>query len=342
VVERVGRTTPHARATADLRRVFAALAMAAAAQAATVLIRVTFLGTAASRPTVTRNVAALAIAREGELLLFDCGEGTQRQMMRYATGFALHDIFFTHMHADHFLGVIGLLRTMGLQGRAEPMRLWAPEGGGSILNEAVHLGVERVPFEIQIRELAPDERVVRDGYDIMPYRSSHGIRALGFALVEHERLGRFNLERARELGVPEGPLFGKLHRGQPIEVDGRTIRPEDVVGPSRAGRRIVYSGDTRPCRATLEYAQDADLLIHDATFADDEAQRAKETGHSTAREAADIARRSRVLRLALTHLSSRYAEDPRAIEREAREIFPRAFVAYDGLTLEIPFRDAEP
>jgi ribonuclease Z len=306
------------------------------------MIRVTFLGTAASRPTVTRNVSALALAREGELLLFDCGEGTQRQMMRYGTGFSLHDIFFTHMHADHFLGVIGLLRTMGLQGRAEPMRLWAPEGGREILHEAVHLGVERVPFEIEIREVEVDERIPRSGYEIVAFRSSHGIRALGFALVEQQRLGRFNLERARELGVPEGPLFGKLHRGETIQVDGRTIEPADVVGPPRPGRRIVYTGDTRPCRSTLEQAQEADLLIHDATFADDEQDRARETGHSTAREAADIARRARAMRLALTHLSSRYAEDPRTLEREAREVFPRAFVAYDGLTLEIPFRDTEP
>jgi ribonuclease Z len=305
-------------------------------------MRVTFLGTAASRPTVGRNVSALALARAGELFLFDCGEGTQRQMMRFGTGFALHDIFITHMHADHFLGVIGLLRTMGLQGREEPMRLWAPEGGGAILDEAVHLGVERVPFEIQIHEVAAEQRIARDGYDIVAFKSHHGIRSLGFALVEHERLGRFHLERARELGIPEGPLFGKLHRGQSIEVDGRVIQPADVVGPPRAGRRIVYSGDTRPCRATIEHARTADLLIHDATFGDEEIERARETGHSTAREAAQVAQRAGVLRLALTHLSSRYADDPRGLEREAREVFPHAFVAYDGLQIDIPFRDDAP
>jgi ribonuclease Z len=306
------------------------------------MIRLTFLGTAAARPTVGRNVSSLAVQREGDLFLFDCGEGTQRQMMRFGTGFALHDIFITHMHADHFLGVIGLLRTMGLQGREEPMRLWAPEGGGAILDEAVHLGVERVPFEIQIHEVAAEQRIARDGYDIVAFKSHHGIRSLGFALVEHERLGRFHLERARELGIPEGPLFGKLHRGQSIEVDGRVIQPADVVGPPRAGRRIVYSGDTRPCRATIEHARTADLLIHDATFGDEEIERARETGHSTAREAAQVAQRAGVLRLALTHLSSRYADDPRGLEREAREVFPHAFVAYDGLQIDIPFRDDAP
>lgn len=305
------------------------------------MIRVIFLGTAASRPTVGRNVTSLLIAREGELLMFDCGEGTQRQMMRFATGFTIDDVFFTHMHADHFLGIIGLLRTMGLQGRTEPMRLWGPVGAREILHEAVHLGVERVPFEIQINELEHDTVLRRDGYDIVPYRTTHGIRSLGFALIEHERLGRFDVARARELGVPEGPLFGKLHRGDAVEFDGRRVEPTEVVGAPRPGRRIVYTGDSRPCKRTVELALDADLLIHDATFGEEESERAAQTGHSTAREAAEVARRARALRLALTHISSRYADDPRALEREARHVFKQAFVAQDGMQIEVPFRDAE-
>jgi ribonuclease Z len=305
------------------------------------MIRVTFLGTAASRPTVGRNVSALMIQREGDLLLFDCGEGTQRQMMRYATGFAVHDIFFTHLHADHFLGVTGLLRTMALQGREEPMRLWAPQGGSAILHQAVNLGMERVPFAVDIIELSADERVQRSDYDIVAYRSKHGRNSLGFALVEAERLGRFNPERARELGVPEGPLFGKLHRGEAIEVDGRTITPADIVGPPRPGRRVIYTGDTRPCRETQQIARNADLLIHDATFSNDEALRAKETDHSTAREAANVAKRASVLRLALTHISARYADDARPLEREARDVFSNSIVAHDGLVIEVPHRDAE-
>lgn len=304
------------------------------------MVRVTFLGTAASRPTVGRNVSSILIAREGELLMFDCGEGTQRQMMRYATGFTVNDIFFTHMHADHFLGVIGLLRTMGLQGREEPMYLYGPVGSQEILHEAVHLGVERVPFEIVIKELEADEAVERNGYDIVAYKTQHGIRSLGFAMVEHERLGRFNLDRARELGVPEGPMFGKLHRGESVEVDGRTITPGDVVGPSRPGRRVVYTGDTRPSKHTVDIAREADLLIHDTTFGEEEAERAQQTDHSTAREAADVARQANVVKLALTHISSRYAEDPRALEREARHVFKNCFVAQDGMVVEVPFKDA--
>lgn len=305
------------------------------------MIRVTFLGTAASRPTVNRNVSAVLLNRRGDLILFDCGEGTQRQMMRFQTGFSIGDIFFTHMHADHYLGVIGLLRTMGLQSREEPIRLWAPRGGRKILHDAVHLGVERVPFEIEIHELEPDEEVERDGYAVVAYRTKHGTRSLGYALVEEARLGRFDIERARKLGVPEGPLFGQLHRGEAVEVDGRTIQPSDVVGPARKGRRVVYTGDTRPCRGTVQAAAGADLLIHDATFGEDEADRARKTFHSTAREAALTAREAGVERLALTHLSSRYADDARTLEQEARAVFPPSIVAYDGLVIEVAYPDEE-
>lgn len=305
------------------------------------MIRVTFLGTAASRPTVGRNVSGLLVQREGELFLFDCGEGTQRQMMKYATGFSVHDIFITHMHADHFLGIIGLLRTMGLQGREEVMKLYAPTGTGSILHEAVHLGVERVPFPIEITELDAGDRIERGEYEIVAYATQHGTRALGYALVERERLGRFNIEKARAFGIPEGPLFGKLHRGESVEVDGRTITASDVVGQPRPGRRFVYTGDTRPCRETIEIARNADLLIHDATFGEEESDRARQTGHSTAREAADVAKRAGVSKLALTHISARYADDPRLLEREARELFAQTIVAHDGLVLEIPYRDEE-
>jgi ribonuclease Z len=303
------------------------------------MIRVTFLGTAASRPTVGRNVSAVMVQRGADSLLFDCGEGTQRQMMRFGTGFAVHDVFFTHLHADHFLGITGLLRTMGLQGREEMMRLWAPEGGAGIVHDAVNLGMERLPFPVDIVELRPGEEVARDGYRVIAYHTQHGPRSLGYALVEPERLGRFNPDLARELGVPEGPLFGRLHRGQDVEVDGRTIRAADLVGPSRPGRRVVYTGDTRPCPETLEIARDADLLIHEATFTHDEAARARDTQHSTARQAAELAQKANVLRLALTHISARYAEDSRELGREARDVFPNASVAFDGLIIDVPYRD---
>jgi ribonuclease Z len=305
------------------------------------VIRVVFLGTAASRPTIRRNVSSLLIHRLGEALMFDCGEGTQRQMMRFGTGFGVSDIFFTHMHADHLLGLPGLLRTMGLQGREEPMRLHCARGEARIVNEAVHLGVERLPFEVTIRELAPGDHVARDGYDVLPFPTRHGRHSLGYALVEHLRLGRFDADRARAMGVPEGPLFGKLHRGESVEVDGRVVSPDLVVGPARPGRTVVYTGDTRPVRATVERAAGADLLIHEATFARADAARARETRHSTAREAGRVARDAGVRRLVLTHLSPRYDLEPEILQREARAVFPATDVASDGMVIEVPFSDAE-
>jgi len=305
------------------------------------MIRVTFLGTAAARPTVGRNVSAISLQREGELMLFDCGEGTQRQMMRFQTGFAVGSIFVTHLHADHFLGVIGLLRTMSLQGRTDLLVLYAPRGGRRILSAAVNLGVERVGFPVDIRELAPGERVTRDEYDVVAFPVAHGPAAVGYALVEHPRLGRFDPERARELGVPEGPLFGRLHRGEPVTVGGRTVDPSEVVGPPRRGRRVVYTGDTAPSDSVVEAAREADLLIHDCTFGQEDAERARETGHATAAEAAAVARRAGARRLVLTHVSARYADSPAVLEREAAEVFPGARVAWDGMTVEIPYPDED-
>ena len=306
------------------------------------MIRVTFLGTSAACPTVRRNVSAIAVQREGELMLFDCGEGTQRQMMRYGTGFSIWAVFITHMHADHFVGVTGMLRTMALQGRSEPLLLTCPVSGRPVLQDAVHLGFDRLSFPVEIRELRPGDCVSRNGYEVRAFRVNHGMPALGYALREDDRRGRFDVERARALGVPEGPAFGRLHRGEPAEVDGRLIRPEEVVGPSRPGRTVVYTGDTRPVPSTVRAAAGAELLIHECTFSGDEAERARATFHSTATGAARVALEAGVARLALTHVSARYSENPARLEREARQVFPSAVVARDGLTLEVPYRDDDP
>jgi ribonuclease Z len=301
-----------------------------------------FLGTSASRPTVERNVSSVVIIREGETLMFDCGEGTQRQMMRYGVSFALADIFFTHMHADHMLGVTGLLRTLALQGRTEPMNLYGPVGSEKLLWRAITLGSEKQHFEIKVFELAPDTALKRQGYSIMPFQVEHGDRsAIGYHLVEETRLGRFNPEKAREIGVPEGPLWGKIHKGETVQLpDGRTVEPSELVGPSRPGRRIVLTGDSRPSEATVNAAMQADVLVHEATFATEEAPRALETSHSTAREAAEVAAKAGVKRLVLTHVSARYSRDTSDLEREAREIFPATIIARDGLELDIPFESS--
>jgi ribonuclease Z len=298
-----------------------------------------FLGTSASRPTVERNVSSLAVVREGETLLFDCGEGTQRQMMRYGVSFALYDIFFTHFHADHVLGVIGLMRTMALQGRVEPLRLWGPKGASKALRRAEAFGMDRLTFPVEITELTSDTSLRRNEYAIVPFAADHGgAPALGYALVEDDRKGRFNPDRARELGIPEGPLWGQIHRGLPVTLpDGRTVQSSELVGPRRHGRRIAITGDTRPCEATVEAARGADILVHEATFAEEEAQRAIDTGHSTAREAAEVASRAGARRLVLTHLSARYSHDSRDLEREARAVFPEVAIARDGMEVEIGF-----
>ena len=305
------------------------------------MIRITFLGTAASRPTVGRNVSAVAVQREGDHMLFDCGEGTQRQMMRFGTGFGIRSIFVTHLHADHFLGIIGLLRTMGLQGREEPLHLYGPGGAGSVLETATGLGVDRIHFPVHIHELTDGDRVGYGEYEVMAFQVEHGSPALGYALLEKPRLGRFDAEKARSLGVPEGPLFGRLHRGERVEVNGRVILPEDVVGPPRPGRRGVYTGDTRPAPSTVRVAQGADLLIHEATFSAEEAQRARETFHSTARDAAILAREAKVQRLVLTHISARYADNPGPLLEEARAVFPGSAVARDGMILELGYPQPE-
>ncbi len=303
-----------------------------------------FLGTAASRPTVERNVVSLAVVREGETFLFDCGEGTQRQMMRYGISFNVGDVFFTHFHADHFLGIIGLMQTMGLQGRTEPLRLWGPRGAERMLRRVEGLGAERLGFPVEVAELEPGESVRRKGYAVKAFPVQHrGATAVGWALVEEDRLGRFDPERAAAMGIPEGPMRGQLHRGQPVTLpDGRVVQPAELVGPPRPGRTIVYTGDTRPCQATIEAARGADLLVHESTFAEEEADRARETGHSTAREAATVAAAAGVRRLLLTHLSARYSRDASDLDREAKRVFPATTVAKDGMEVEVGFREELP
>jgi len=276
--------------------------------------------------------------------MFDCGEGTQRQMMRYGTSFSLRDIFFTHMHADHMLGVIGLFRTLALQGREESMTLWGPPGSESLLRRAIQIGSEKESFPMEYREITPDTPVKRKDYSIVPFPVDHGVGrvALGYAIVEETRLGRFNPDLAREMGIPEGPMWGLLHRGQSVTLaDGTVIDPASLVGPTRPGRRVVLTGDARPSEASIEAARDADLLVHEATFGDEEMQRAAETGHSTAREAATVAAQANVKQLALTHLSARYSMSTADLLREAKEVFENTVVARDGMEIDVPFSDAE-
>jgi ribonuclease Z len=312
------------------------------------VLSLTFLGTSAARPTIERSVSAIALQREGETLLFDCGEGTQRQMMKYGVGFTLRDVFFTHFHSDHLLGITGLARTFGLQGRTDPLCLWGPRGAARVLNQALELGVERTPYPIEIHEIAAGDRLARTGYDLEVVPADHGGAAVSYVLREHQRLGRFDPEKARALGIPEGPLWGRIHKGETVEwevaVEGgppvrRSAGPPDLVGPARPGRVVALSGDTRPTASLVEAAAGADLLVHEATFTEEERDRALETRHSTAREAAQVALAAGVRRLVLTHLSARFSTAWQELLDEACAVFPATVVAKDGMVVEVPFLD---
>lgn len=303
------------------------------------MMQATFLGTSAALPTTERNVSALMVQREGELFLFDCGEGTQRQMMRYGAGFTFEDIFFSHYHADHTLGLPGLLRSLGMMARTAPLRLHGPRGAHKHLGALVALGMERVKFPVEIFEIRPGDVIPRDEFAIEVGEASHKGDCVAYAVVEKDRLGRFDPDRARELGIPEGPQWGRIHRGEPVTLaDGRVVQAAELVGPARPGRRLVYSGDTAPTDAMLHLASGADLLIHEATFGEDERDRARETFHSTAREAATVAFEAGVRRLVLTHLSARYSREAPELLAEARAVFPDTMIARDGMVVEVPFR----
>lgn len=299
---------------------------------------VVFLGTSGSMPTAKRAPTAILVRRGGDKLLFDCAEGTQRQLLRSAVGLVdLREIFLTHYHADHYLGLPGMLKTFSLRGREMPLALYGPPG----LNE-IWASLRRIfgklSYRVELRELRPGDVVERDDFRLEPFAVAHSVSAIGYALVEEERPGRFDVVAADALGVPVGPERRLLQLGQAVVVpEGRTVRPEDVLGTARPGRKLVISSDTAPSATVLEAAAGADLLIHEATFAEEEKERARETAHSTALEAAQLARAAEVRFLALTHLSSRYFGPELA--REARAVFPSTVVPRDFDTIEVPFSD---
>ena len=299
---------------------------------------VVFLGTAGSMPTARRAPSATLVRRGGERLLFDCGEGTQRQLLRSDVGLVdLYEIFLTHFHADHFLGLPGLLKTFALRGRELPLTVYGPRGLGELVGTLRPI-YGRLTYEVVPVELAAGATLPRDGYELRTFPVRHGREALGYALVEDERPGRFDVATADALGVPFGPERGALQGGTAVTLaDGRVVTPEAVLGESRPGRRLVLTGDTAPSDEVVEAALGADLLVHEATFCEDEAERAQETQHSTALEAARVARDAGVLLLALTHLSSRYGGGD--VEREARTVFPETVVPRDFDLIEIPFRE---
>jgi ribonuclease Z len=295
-----------------------------------------FLGTSGSVPTSRRGPAATLIRRGGERILVDCGEGTQRQLLRSKVGLPeLAEVFVTHYHADHYLGLPGMLKTFALRGRELPLTVYGPPGLGELF-QALGRIFGKLTYPLRLQELRPGDVLDRGDYRLVVFRVHHGMSSNGYALVESPRPGRFDEKQALRLGVEKGPLFGALQHGEPVTTAaGVTVTPDQVLGPARPGRKLVLTGDTRPARSVLDIAQDAQVLVHDATFGDEERDRAEETGHATAMQAAELARAARVSVLVLTHLSNRYFGPE--IAREARTVFPHTIVPKDFDIIDVPF-----
>jgi ribonuclease Z len=297
-----------------------------------------FLGTAGSMPTAQRAPAALLVRRGGDRLLFDCAEGTQRQLLQSSVGLVeLGEIFVTHFHADHILGLPGLFKTFSLRGRERPLEVHGPRGLVDLLGSLKRV-VGKLSYEVRVIELEPGDVLERDGYRLAAFEVSHGVPAVGWSLIEATRPGRFDVESADALGVPSGPARGALQRGEPVTLpDGSVVSADQVLGPPRPGRKIVITGDTAPSETVVEAAWGAEVLVTEATFSEEELERARETMHQTAAQAAGIAQRANIGLLALTHLSNRYFGPE--IAREAREIFPDTVVPKDFDVVEVPFAE---
>jgi len=297
---------------------------------------VVFLGTSGSIPTVERSPPALAVRLPGELLLFDFGEGAQRQMIKAGLGFPSKlKIFITHLHGDHVLGLPGLIYTLSLLRRREPLHIYGPPGLSDFLScVGETIGLEP-PFELKVLEVGEGKVLEERGYVVEARWVEHTIPTLAYALVGKPRPGRFYPERARALGVPEGPLWKALQMGKAVRTpDGRLVRPEDVLGPPRRGLKVVYSGDTAFSEALVELAKGADLLIHECTFDDGQAEKARERLHSTPSVASEVARRAGVGKLVLTHISARY-KDPGILVQQAKAKFEEVLVAEDLMKIEL-------
>ena len=297
---------------------------------------VVFLGTSGSTPTAQRAPAATLVRRGGDRLLFDCAEGTQRQLLRCDVGLLeLREIFLTHYHADHYLGLPGMLKTYSLRGRELPLTIYGPRGLRELVGTLKRV-FGRLTYPLELTELDAGETLGREDYALQTFAVNHGVSAVGYRLVEDVRPGRFDVEVANSLGVPDGPERGLLQRGMPVTLaDGTVVTPDQVLGPARSGRTLVLTGDTAPADSVVEAAQGADVLVHEATFLADEHERAHETLHSTAGDAAQVAREAGVRLLALTHLSTRYFGHE--VVQEAREVFADTVVPRDFDVVDIPF-----
>lgn len=298
-------------------------------------MKLVFLGTSGAYPSPQRNVTSTALKYKGEVLLFDCGEGTQRQLMCSSLSFMeTKKIFITHFHGDHFLGIPGLIQSMKLNDREDPLEIYGPKGMTDLTTILMKLGYFNPSFEVNIQDIEPGAEMRFDDYTVKTVEADHGIPALAYCFQEKNKPGRFDKPKALELGVPEGPLFSRIQKGHSVEVDGRTIRPEQILGPPRRGKKIVFSGDTRPSYEIMDMAQDADVLVHEATLDRSMSDKAIEFGHSSVDRAAEVAKKAKVDKLFLNHISPRY-KDPKPLEEQAKKIFENTVIPDDLDEFEI-------
>jgi ribonuclease Z len=301
-------------------------------------MRIVFLGTGGTYPSKVRNVTSIAVQLPGEVLMFDCGEGTQRQLMSSSVSFMkVSKIFISHLHADHFLGLPGLIQSMSLNGREDDLTIFGPPATAKNVRAMLRLGYFKSGFRVVVRDLVAGEVIDCGGYCVRCGKAEHTIPALAYSLEEKSRAGKFELKKAIRLGIPEGPLFRRLQEGRSVTVDGRVIKPNMVLGPPRAGRKIVYTGDTGPSRGIVALARNADVLIHDCTLDSSHIGLAKDFGHSTAAQAARAARSAKVGTLFLVHMSPRY-EETTVLEKEARAVFKNSFAAKDLMEFTVKYK----
>ena len=298
-------------------------------------MQIVFLGTGGSWPSKDRNVSAVAVRIGRDVLLFDCGEGTQRQLMSSNVSFMkINRILISHFHGDHFLGLPGLIQSMSFNNRKNPLEIYGPHGTVKLVNIIINLGYFTPTFDFVVKDLEDNDTVKCDGYIIKAKMAEHNVPTLAYAVEENTRQGRFNVKKAKKLGIPEGPLFRKLQKGENIMVNGEKVTPDMVLGKSRKGKKIVYIPDTKPSKAIADFAKGSNVLIHDATADSSLEKKANKYGHSSARQAAVIAKKAGVKLLFLTHISPRY-EDAGILEKDAKKVFSNSVVAEDFLVYDV-------
>ena len=302
-------------------------------------MRAVFVGTGGSWPSPERNVMAFALSMGRDVLLFDCGEGTQRQLMRSSVSFMkISKIFISHFHGDHFLGLPGLIQSMSLNDRKDKLEIYGPSGTEALVQTLMSLGYFTPTYPVVVRDLQSGDSIKCEGYSVRCVDASHNVPTIAYAVEEEPRPGKFSLEKAKALGIPAGPLYSKLQAGETVAHAGKKFTPDMVMGPPRRGRKVVYTGDTKPCAEIEELAASADLLVHDATSAADLEEKANTYGHSSSRQAAEMAKKAGVKTLVLVHISPRYEETEQLL-KDAQDVFPNTILPKDLDELEIKFTD---